>query len=49
MLRRHGRSASLVIGYRPVPFESHAWVELDGLVVNDRPQYQKYFRVLERT
>jgi transglutaminase superfamily protein len=49
LLRRHGHSASLVIGYRPVPFESHAWVELDGRVVNDHPQYQKYFRVLERT
>jgi hypothetical protein len=48
MLRRHGFAASLVIGYRAVPFESHAWVELDGLVVNDRPQYQKYFHVLER-
>ena len=48
MLRRHGFDGSLVIGYRPVPFESHAWVELDGLIVNDRPQYRKYFHVLER-
>jgi Transglutaminase-like superfamily len=48
MLRRHGFAASLVIGYRAVPFESHAWVEIDGRVVNDRPQYQKYFHVLER-
>ena len=48
MLRRHGVGGSLVIGYRPVPFESHAWVEVDGLIVNDRPQYRKYFHVLER-
>ena len=48
MLRRHGFDGSLVIGYRPVPFESHAWVEVDGLIVNDRPQYRKYFHVLER-
>lgn len=48
LLRRHGVRAELVIGYRPVPFESHAWVEVDGQVVNDRPQYKKFFAVLER-
>jgi hypothetical protein len=48
LLRRHGFAADLVIGCRPLPFESHAWVELDGRVVNDRPQYQKVFRVLDR-
>ena len=48
LLRRHGLAAELVIGCRPLPFESHAWVEIDGLVVNDRPQYQKAFTVLDR-
>lgn len=48
LLRRRGLAASLVIGYRPIPFESHAWVELDGAVVNDLPQYAKAFAVLER-
>lgn len=48
LLRRHGIGAELVIGYRPIPFESHAWVEVAGLIVNDRPQYQKHFAVLER-
>lgn len=48
LLRREGVPAQLVIGYRPIPFESHAWVEVCGLVVNDRPQYQKVFRVLDR-
>jgi hypothetical protein len=48
LLRRHGVPAELVIGYRPIPFESHAWVEVGGRVVNDRPQYQKFFTVLER-
>src|SRR6266851_2930264 len=48
MLRRRGVAAQLVIGYRPVPVDSHAWVEVDGTVVNDRPQYQKFFRVLDR-
>jgi len=48
LLRRNGVASTLVIGYRPVPFESHAWVEVDGQVVNDRPQYQRFFRALER-
>jgi hypothetical protein len=48
LLRRHGIDAQLVIGYRPLPFESHAWVEVDGRIVNDRPQYQKAFTVLDR-
>jgi hypothetical protein len=48
LLRRHGIAAKMVIGCRPLPFESHAWVEVDGCVVNDRPQYQRAFRVLER-
>jgi Transglutaminase-like superfamily len=48
LLRRHGVRAALVIGYRALPFESHAWVEVDGRVVNDRPQYQKFFTVLDR-
>jgi hypothetical protein len=48
LLRRHGVPAELVIGYRPIPFESHAWVEVNGQILNDRPQYQKFFTVLER-
>jgi len=48
LLRLHGVPAELVIGCRPVPLQSHAWVEVHGQVVNDRPQYQKFFRVLER-
>jgi hypothetical protein len=48
LLRRRGVQAELVIGYRPLPFESHAWVEVDGAVVNDRQQYQKVFTVLDR-
>jgi hypothetical protein len=46
LLRRHGIAARLVIGYRPVPFLSHAWVEVAGRVVNDSPAYQHRLRVL---
>ena len=48
LLRRHGVAASLVIGYRAMPFESHAWVEVGDRVVNDRQQYRNAFVVLER-
>lgn len=48
LLRLHGVPAELVIGCRPVPVQSHAWVEVHGQVVNDRPQYQIFFQVLER-
>lgn len=48
MLRRLGIRAQLVIGYRPVPVDSHAWVEVDGIVVNDRQEYRIFFRELDR-
>lgn len=47
MLRMRGVPAKLVIGFRPVPLESHAWVEVEGAIVNDRPQYKKYFKVVD--
>ncbi|HEY9403396.1 MAG TPA: lasso peptide biosynthesis B2 protein [Pyrinomonadaceae bacterium] len=46
LLRRHGIAARLVIGYRPSPFFSHAWVEVDGRVVYGSPAYQERLRVL---
>ena len=46
VLRSRGVAARVVIGYRPVPFFSHAWVEVDGRVVNDSPVYQKRLTVL---
>jgi hypothetical protein len=46
LLRRYGVVARLVIGYRPVPFLSHAWVEVDGRIVNGSPVYQQRLRLL---
>jgi hypothetical protein len=46
LLRRHGIHGRLVIGYRPAPFFSHAWVEVDGRVVNDSPAYKERLQVL---
>lgn len=41
LLRRHGIHGRLVIGYRPLPFFSHAWVEVDGRVLYGSAAYQK--------
>ena len=46
MLRAYGHSSRLVVGYRPKPFMSHAWVEIDGRVANDSPAYAARMRVL---
>jgi hypothetical protein len=46
LLRKHDVVARLVIGYRPVPFFSHAWVEVNGRVVNDSPAYRERLQVL---
>lgn len=45
-LRARGVPARLVIGYRPDPFLSHAWVEVDDRVVNDSPIYRQRLFVL---
>jgi hypothetical protein len=48
LLRRHGFAAELVIGARILPFKSHAWVELDGVVLNDKPYTPHVYSELER-
>jgi Transglutaminase-like superfamily len=46
MLRRRGVPARLVIGYRPAPFFSHAWVDVAGRVTNGSQAYPERLRVL---
>jgi len=48
LLRRHGFRAEMVIGVQMLPFESHAWVEVDGCVVNDKPYTKEMFEELAR-
>jgi len=48
LLRRHGVAAELVIGAKLLPFRSHAWVELNGQVINDRPYMHAIYQILER-
>ena len=46
LLRARGIGARLIIGYRAVPFFSHAWVEVDGRIVNDSTAYRSQLQVL---
>ena len=46
LLRAYGIRSHLKIGYRPVPFLSHAWVEIDGRVVTDPAAYAKRMQIL---
>lgn len=48
LLRRHGWQAEMVIGAQVLPFKSHAWVEIQGAVVNDKPYMLDIYQVLER-
>jgi hypothetical protein len=38
----------MVIGAQQLPFKAHAWVEVDGHVVNDKPYVPEMYAVLER-
>jgi hypothetical protein len=48
LLRRHGHLAEMVIGAQILPFKSHAWVEIDRTVVNDKPYMLDIYRPIER-
>lgn len=48
LLRLRGVDAVLVIGVQKMPFYAHAWVEVDGSVVNDEPSLQTQYAVISR-
>ncbi len=48
LLKQYGVPAQLVIGAQQMPFKAHAWVEVDGRVVNDKPYTPEIYAVLER-
>jgi Transglutaminase-like superfamily len=48
LLRRHGLDVELVIGAKLLPFRSHAWVEFNGHVINDKPYMRTIYQVLDR-
>ena len=48
LLKRYGVPAQMVIGAQHTPFKAHAWVEVDGRVVNDKPHTPKMYEELDR-
>jgi len=48
LLKEQGVGAQLVIGAQQMPFKAHAWVEVDGRVVNDKPYMAEMYAVLDR-
>jgi hypothetical protein len=48
LLKKYGVPAQLVIGAQQMPFKAHAWVEVNGRVVNDKPYTPEMYGVLDR-
>jgi hypothetical protein len=48
LLRSFGVPAEMVIGVHKMPFYGHSWVEVNGSVVNDHKNVQRFFHVLSR-
>ena len=49
LLKRYGIHAEMIIGAQQMPVKAHAWVEVDGRVVNDKPYMRKIYAVLDRS
>jgi hypothetical protein len=48
LLKRYGVPAQMMIGAQQMPFKAHAWVEVEGCVVNDKPYMREMYAVLDR-
>lgn len=48
LLRSHRVPADMVLGAQKLPFKAHAWVEVNGLAVNERRNVQAIYGVWER-
>jgi hypothetical protein len=47
LLKRRGVRAEMIIGAQHTPFKAHAWVEVNGFVVNDKPYMRELYSVLD--
>jgi hypothetical protein len=47
-LRRYGRAAEMVVGVQILPPDFHAWVEVDGKILTDKPHMHEMYSILER-
>jgi len=48
LLKQFGVPAQMMIGAQQMPFRAHAWVEVDGSVVNDKPYMREMYAVLDQ-
>jgi hypothetical protein len=48
LLRSYGVAAHMVIGSQRLPFKAHAWVEVNGKVLNDKEYTPEMYAVLDR-
>ena len=48
LLKHYGVPAQMMIGAQQMPFKAHAWVEVQGQVVNDKPYMREMYAVLDR-
>jgi hypothetical protein len=48
VMRRHGWQAELVVGAQILPYDTYAWVESEGDIVNDQPNLLEVYQVLDR-
>jgi hypothetical protein len=48
LLKQCGVRAEMVIGAQQMPFKAHAWVEVAGRVVNDKPYAPETYVILDR-
>lgn len=46
LLKHFGIPAHMIIGTQQMPFRSHAWVEVEGRVVSDKPYMRDMYQVL---
>ena len=47
LLKASGVPAQMMIGAKQMPFRAHAWVEVNGQVVNDKPYIKEIYAVLD--
>ena len=48
LLKANGITAAMIIGGQQMPFKAHAWVEVDGRVVSDKPYMREIYAVLDQ-
>ena len=48
LLKSGGVPAEMVIGAQQMPFKAHAWIEVCGRVVNDKPYVREMYAVLDK-